>query len=173
MSPRSSKKSDLSDKLTFEGILERFPGSGGKYYIAFPHDVTKLFGTKRSVRVTGTLNGVPIDRALIPTGDGTHHILINPEMRRAAKLDLGDLAILRLQKTENPDAIQLPEELDAAFDLDDKARQDYDRLNAGVQRQIVYWIDSAKRPETRIARAAEVLRRFQTGFHFGGKKVDS
>jgi hypothetical protein len=121
--------------------------------------------------MVGTLNGVPVERALIPEGDGTHYLIVNETMRRRARIRLGSMVTVELQRRENLEEPEIPEELDAALDLDAAARERYARQTLSTRRGIVSWVGSAKRPETRQQRAAEILRRLQSKeFIFGGHK---
>lgn len=162
----------MKSSISFEGILERTEDRGGIHIVACPLDVQELFGTRGSVRVKGTMNGIAIDRALIPRGDGTHYIVVSPEMRRKAGLRLGNSVRFALTRNENPDELELPEELSVALELEPEAMAAFKKMTPGNARGLAYWIDSAKRPETRAQRAAEMVRRLLAGEHFGGKRKE-
>ncbi len=154
----------------FKGALQRFPGKGGIYYILFPYSVEKEFGVKIAVRVKGTLNNIPIDRALKPMGDGTHYIIVNTELRRQAGIRLGNEVTITLKRNQEPDELVIPEELQEVLDMEPRARETFGLQLPSTQRGMAYWISSAKRPETRAQRAAELLRRLTSKeFMFGGK----
>jgi hypothetical protein len=167
-----AKKRSAAKTYSFEGIIERFPGKGGYFYVYFPYDVEKEFGVRGFVRMKGTLNGVKIDRALIPKGDGTHNILVPIDLRRKTKTSLGDKVKVTLGKCDAPEEVKIPEELEAALDLEPAVRKAFDKLGHGVRRGMAYWVNSGKKPETRVQRALEILRRFQSGeMVFGGRIV--
>ena len=155
----------------FKAPLMRREGKGGWYYVLFPYDVALEFGTRGAVRVLGTFNGIPMDWALIPGGDGTHHIVISGEMRRRAGLRLGSEVSIDIRINEEPDSFALPEELAEAFELEPFARAVFEKQTPGYKRGILHWINAAKRPETRAQRAAEILKRLSTGNPvFGGRQ---
>ena len=157
---------------TFTTPLERTPGKGGWYFLRFPHSVEQLYGTRGSVRVKATFNGLPVDRALIPHGDGSHHLVVSGEMRRKLRLAEGSPVRVELTKNETPDELDLPEELTAALDLEPGARETFDRLRVSVRRGMAYWINSAKSPVVRDPPATEMLNRILGGeFRFGGERV--
>jgi len=156
----------------FTAPLQRFPGKGGYYHVEFPHVVEELFGTKGSVRVLGSFNGHPMDRALIPRGDGTHYLIFSGEMRRLARLAVGDAVRIELWRNETPHEFEIPEELSAALDLEPTAQAAFDRLKPGVRRGMAIWVDGAKNPDVRARRATDLLGRIMQGeFMFGGEKV--
>lgn len=136
----------------------------------FPYSVEEVFHTKSSVRVLGTLNGIDMDRALKPRGDGTHFIMVNTEMRKQAGLREGNMVSVTLYRNETPEKLVLPEELEEAFDQEPEARKLFDLQTTSMQRNIIYWINASKRAETRAVRSAEMLRRLCSGALIGGKK---
>ena len=56
---------------------------------------------------------------------------------------------------ERSDALELPEDLVAAFHRHGGSREHWDGFPPGVRKQILYWIYSAKRDETRAKRVEE------------------
>ena len=147
----------------FDGMVEPSGRVGGTLVIMFPYSVEALFGTRGHVRMLGLLNNVPIDRSLIPNGDGTHFITISRELCRKARLKPGAKATVELQRNENPAAVTLPEELQAALDLEPGAEAAFQQITPGMQRSMAYWINSGKRPETRAQRAVNMLNRLLAG----------
>jgi hypothetical protein len=157
----------------FTAPLDRLPDGLKAYYVPFPGSVEEEFGSRGSVRVLVSFNGVPAKRALIPRGDGTHYLLVNPELRRRARLALGSPVRVELTRDLTPpDELDLPDELTAALDLEPGAMETFQRLKIGVRRGMALWVDQAKRPETRVKRALDLLGRIQSGeFMFGGERV--
>lgn len=163
---------NASEPYAFTAPLERFPYKGGLYYVLFPHSVEQLYGTRSSVRVKATFNGMPVDRALIPKGDGSHYLIVSGEMRRKLRLAEGSPVRVEVVKNETPDEFELPEELTAALDLEPGARATFDRLKVGVRRGMAHWVNSAKSPDVRARRATDMLKRILQGeFMFGGERV--
>lgn len=158
----------------FKAILERFPGKGGMYFVRFPHDVRELFQTGASVRMIGHINTLAVERALIPHGDGTHHILVSTSMRSKLKVRQGDLLTLSLKRDERPsDQVDLPEELQIALEQDQEANRRFQLLKPGDRRGMAYWVNSAKGIDTRIKRALDMVSRLQHDvLKFGGRVVD-
>ena len=62
----------------------------------------------------------------------------------------------------NPDAVEIAEELLEALAQDDEARERWETFTPGMQRSVNHYVDSAKRPETRIRRAVEVTEKIRT-----------
>lgn len=158
----------------FKAVLEKMSGRFAWTYVIFPHDVFALFGKRGEVRVLGTVNGVPMDRALMPTGRGVHVLVLGQDLRKKAKVTAGDEARFEVWLNPKPHEIPLPDELRETLDFLPDFKQGWERMRPGMQRSICIWLNSAKTTATRAKRIAEVLRRFETGhewFRVKGKSV--
>lgn len=157
------------DRIAFTGTVEKFEGPYAWSYVEFPHDVQELFGRKGTVRVLGTVNGVAMDRALMPTKSGIHVIVLGAELRKRAKVKVGDTVSIVLWKNPTPDVLELPEALVDTFDLLPEFKAKWEALRPGMKRSILIWLNSAKTAPTLAARIAEVLRRSGSGHAWFGK----
>lgn len=160
-------------QVRFTGIVERFPDGFRYYYVVFPYDAAEVFGTKERIRVTGTLNGIPVDRGLIPDGNGGHYIILGGDLRKQTGLRLGSEARFELQLHENPGEPEVPEELAMAFELEPEAGEIFRQLTPGRRRSLIYYITSAKRTETREQRAGLMLQRILSGYFKTAKTDES
>jgi len=61
-------------------------------------------------------------------------------------------------QTDQVDALVIPSDLAAAFDDTPEARAAYDSLPDAAKKQLLWAVYSAKRPETRARRVADVIR---------------
>lgn len=144
--------------------MHRMDGEFAWHYLEFPHDVEQLFGTKGNFRVRGTINGVAVDRALMPVKGGRHIIIVGGDIRRAAKLrQVGDIAEVEVWPHEAPEKPDLPEALKDTLDFLPEMKAAWERLKPGRQRNMCIWIGGARTPATRAKRIAELLRRLETG----------
>ena len=64
---------------------------------------------------------------------------------------------------DDVDALLVPADLAAALAGDPVAGPAFDALRASLKKSILFWVMSAKRPETRARRIAEVLRHVAVG----------
>jgi hypothetical protein len=149
--------------IRFTGLLEKMSGRFGWTFVDFPHSVQKLFGKKGTVRVKGTVNGVPMDRALMPTARGVHVIVLGGELRKKAKVKAGDKAVFEVWLNPKPEELQLPEELSETLDFLPDFKQGWESMSLGRRRNILIWINQGKTTPTRAKRVAELLKRFETG----------
>ena len=153
----------------FKGKIERFDHSFQYYFVRFPFSVEELFGIKGGVRMIGTMNGTPIDRGLMPDGNGGHFLIVSIAMQKKAGVRLGQDANFELRLHDAPNDIEIPEELEAAFEQEPEARTMYEKITPGMQRSIVSYITSAKTPATREKRTIFLMERFLSGYYLRGK----
>jgi hypothetical protein len=160
----------------FTAPLEKMNAQMAFMYVEVPIDVEMEFGTKGRVRVLGTVNGVAVDRALMPQKSGVHIIILGGDIRRAAKIKrVGDPVQVEFWKHPNPDELDLPEALAETLDFLPEMKAAWDALTPGMKRSMCYWVGSAKTEATQAKRVAELLKRFEDGdFQVGkGRRKDN
>lgn len=160
--------------IRFGGVLEKRQTSiGGNHYVRVPAEVTEFFGGgKGRVRVLGTMNGIAVDRALIPDGEGGHEIIVGTDVRKKTKAKEGERVTFEIYRNPAPDEIDIPEELTAAIEMEPEAVRKFAKMTPGMKRNMAYWVNSGKLPETRAKRAVEILRRLMNNYPFGGRKIE-
>jgi len=160
------------DSVQCSANLEVRKQVGGGHFVRVPAEVTAVFGKKGRTRVLGTMNGVEIDRALIPNGEGGHEIIIGTDVRKKTKAEPESKVVFDIWRNPNPDEVEIPEELLAAIELEPIAVAKFAKMTPGMKRNMAYWVDSGKLPETRAKRAVEILNRIMNGSIFGGRKIE-
>lgn len=73
----------------FEGTLRDGDGPGGWTTLIVP-DSAELFGTRKPVKVAGTIDGREFAATLLPTGGGTHMLPVKAALRKAIAKGGGD-----------------------------------------------------------------------------------
>jgi uncharacterized protein YdeI (YjbR/CyaY-like superfamily) len=64
---------------------------------------------------------------------------------------------------DSVEALQLPDDLAAALDAQPPARQAYEGFTRGVKKQLLWWVVSAKKPQTRAARISDIVAKAALG----------
>ena len=75
--------------VTFEAELERSPAEGGWTYLVWPGSA-EFFGTRGLVKVSATIDGVPVRTSFMALGDGRHKLPVKDEVRRTIGKQAGD-----------------------------------------------------------------------------------
>ena len=167
------KSGSHTQEFRFTATLDRPLSKGWYATINFPYDVEELFSTKGRVRVKGTINGVAVDRALIPTRSGVHVIVMSGNLRKAVKAGFGDPVQVVIHRNPDQDEVIVPEELLDTLDFMPEMKAAWDKLTPGMKRNMCYWVGSGKTVATRAKRVAEILRRSETGHAWFAKAASN
>jgi hypothetical protein len=143
-------------------LVSRGP-NGAWTHMIVPFNVEEAFGSKARVPVAGKLNGVPFRNSLMPIGDGTHYMNIRKELMASAKTKAGELVQVTMKLDKAERTVEIPEELQQAFEESAEAAADFASMAYSHQKEYTDWIAAAKKPETRIARAAKAVEKLISG----------
>jgi Bacteriocin-protection, YdeI or OmpD-Associated/Domain of unknown function (DUF1905) len=138
----------------FRAELER---RGPGNFVEIPFDPTEVFGEARPP-VRGTVDGFAF-RGRIAKYGGQYLLGFRRELREGAGITEGDLVDLHLELDTDPREVEVPPDLEAAFDHETRAA--WERMSYSHRKDYADWIEGAKRPETRsrrVAKAIEMIR---------------
>lgn len=127
-----------------------------------PFDVEKEFGSKGRVSVKATIGKETFHTSIFPTGDGSHHMMFNKAMQKAADAKAGDTITMSLERDKGTEP-EIPAPLKAALKADNGAAAKFKALTPAGRREFIAWIMSAKREETRVERSAKALKMVLAG----------
>ena len=143
-------------------------GRGGSY-VAVPDDAREALRATGRTSITGTVDGFPIIGQVMPysfPGAGKRVILgLTKATRAAIGKEIGDdvdVALARDDRSRSAD-VEIPAELQDALAADEGAAAAFERLAPSHRREHATHVADAKRPETRIRRAAAVLDALRAG----------
>jgi hypothetical protein len=142
-------------KIQFNVKLEAV-GRGGVFFTLPLKESTK-FGVRGRVPVRGTINGSPFRSSIFPTGDGTHYMAVNREVRDGAGATAGDRVKVCMEVDTAPRTVAIPPDLNQELSKSIAARVRFDKLSYTHRKEYVQWIEAAKRAETRTRRVKQVL----------------
>ena len=156
--------------LQFITTIERFAQQGEKtgwtYITLNEKQVAQLKpGAKTSFRVKGKIDDHAIEKvALLPMGNGTFIMPLNPALRKAIKKGKGDQLDVQLLLDEAP---LLPDSdfLECLQD-DPAAMEIFYGLPKGHQNYFSKWIESAKTAPTKAKRIAMAVNALAKGTGF-------
>jgi len=143
---------------SFKTHLFRKKGNVWNIAIYIPEEEAYEFLAYENKRVLCTINGEhTFHCALIPQGSGNFFINTNTELRKKAKLMLGDKVDVILAKDTSTYGMPLPKELETAWEIDEDGHAVFHTLTIGKQRSIVYQIGQPKSSDMRIKKALTML----------------
>jgi uncharacterized protein DUF1905/bacteriocin resistance YdeI/OmpD-like protein len=144
-------------KQTFSvELIGRGPG-GAWIHMPIPFNVPQAFGAKGRVAVRGTVNGAAYRSSILPRGDGSHYMAVNQTLRAAAGAGMGDVVKVVMELDTAERTVAVPADVKKALKA---ARQDkvFAALSYSHRKELVDWIEQAKKPETRAARIVKCLK---------------
>ena len=83
--------------LEFTAAIQQGDAPGGWTIAIFP-DSGKLLGTRKPVKVAGTMDGHPFEATLLPMGGGTHMVPIKAALRTVAGKGNGEPVVIHLNE---------------------------------------------------------------------------
>jgi hypothetical protein len=141
----------------FKGRLtSRGPG-GAWTFLEIPFSVEKEFGSKARIAVAGTMNGFAFRNSLMPNGDGTHSMMVSKALLAGAKAAAGELVSVALDVDRSERVLTVPPELESVLSKNKEAALAFKSLSYSHRKEFAEWVGSAKREETRLARAEKAI----------------
>ena len=129
--------------------------SGSSTYIAIPFNPNEVWGVKQRHHITGSINGWRVRGSL--GSDGSQYVLpLGAAWRRDSGVEAG-MEVEVVLTPEGPQADALAGDIRAALDSEPQAKAFFESLATFYRNGYIRWIESAKRPQTRSARIAEML----------------
>ena len=126
-----------------------------------PFDLREAFGRARPP-VKVTIRGYTW-RTTPGVYDGVGHVVVNRAAKEATGVDAPDRVRVTMELDAEPRTVRLPADLRAALRKDPAAEDAFGKLSYSHRREVVEWIDEAKRPETRARRIAAAVERARAG----------
>jgi hypothetical protein len=145
-------------KQTFSiELIGRGPG-GAWTHLPIPFNVAEAFGSRGRVAVRGTINGVAYRNSILPCGDGTHYMAVNQTIRVAAGAGVGDVVKVVMEPDTAKRTVSIPADLKKALAAKAPAHNAFGALSYSHRKELVDWIEQAKKPETRARRVEKCLK---------------
>jgi hypothetical protein len=151
------------ERRQFSARLEGRGPNSAWVFVPIPFDVEAAFGSRGRVAVAGTLNGFEFRTSILPEGDGTHAMPVNKAMRAGARAEAGEVVEVVLERDVAERTVPVPPELEAALAEAPAARERFAALAPSHRKEYAQWVGSAKKAETREARALKAVEMLRAG----------
>jgi hypothetical protein len=137
-------------------------GPGGGAGVAFPYDVEKEFGTRASIPVKATFDGVPYTGSLMNCGMPSHVLGVLKGIREQIGKGIGDKVEVVLWKDDQVRTVDAPPDFERLLKRDGLLAG-FKKLSFTHQKEYVRWITEAKKEETRQNRIAKAVTMLKAG----------
>ena len=145
----------MAEQHRFRAELEA--ARAGGHLVLIPEEIAKDLGGNRQMRVVGTVNGVAYQGSTMPYGGRGLFMGVHKATCEAAGVRLGDILDIEVARDERPRVLDIPAELEAAFDAEPELRHRFEGLSFTRRKEMALPIGEAKRPETRAARLEKAV----------------
>lgn len=96
--------------------------------------------------------------AMLPKKDAYHYIMLNKDILKKLKLQIGDTINVSIDKQDLKYGIPISEEMQEVLNSDWEGDAYFHKLTAGTQRSLIHVINKYKSPQLRIDRTIILLR---------------
>ncbi|HEV2120841.1 MAG TPA: YdeI/OmpD-associated family protein [Candidatus Bathyarchaeia archaeon] len=150
------------EKSSFTTKLVRPEGVGTWTFAPIPADISGQAGLKARMRVSGTIDGVPVKSSLV-AGSGELFIVIAKELRDKIGKQAGDVVKMTFGLDTSNSAVKVPTDLKKALSTNEKAKNSFEKMAPSHRKAYVQWITQAKTTETRANRIGKAIQQISVG----------
>lgn len=141
------------------------PGRGRPWtFLVLPRAASTRLPTRGLIAVEGTLNGKQFRGELQPDGRKSHWLKVPGTLRKQADAAVGDVVELAIAPAAKPPEPRVPPDLRKALAAAPAAaRAAWSDITPVARRDWIFWIDSARKAETRVRRIAAACDMLASG----------
>ncbi len=146
----------MKDKIEFDVELvspDDYPNSTA---ITCPFNVLEVFGSKARIPVKITVDGHSFRSSLAPMG-GCHMMVFNKEMREKTGYKGGDTIRIFMERDTEPRTVDIPDDVLVTLKQNETAYRVFLNYSYSRQKEVIEWINDAKKPETRQKRISKLM----------------
>ena len=156
---------------SFSATIEKI---GVNPYVLLPDPVLKSIfkfagKEKGAIPVRGTLNGKIFLQTLVKY-NGKWRLYLNTPMRKAAGIEVGDIAHVKIEFDLQLRVIEMHPLLSAALQKDPLAKAAFDILSPSRQKEIKRYIANLKTEESVMLNVAKIIRHLSGKERFAGRE---
>ena len=131
--------------------------------VDLPRDLSKSLRQSvgedaRHVPVHGWIEGLPMQSTLVPAGAGRYRLHVHSRIWRKLRIDAGATVEVTLLIDSEPRDPALPADLAAGLAATPRALESFNAQTAAMRRQIVQFLEAAKRSATREKRIQQIVK---------------
>mgnify|MGYP001564912523 CR=1 FL=1 len=146
--------------IRFEAPLSKI---GEWTILKLPKEESIKLPSRGMVMVKGTINGFPFQTPLEPDGRGSHWFKITEAMRKDAKVDVNDTAVVAIEPVKDWPEPNVPADLKTALTDSPQVHTLWMDITPMARWDWIRWIGATKNPETRKKRIEVELSKLRNG----------
>ena len=132
--------------------------------LRLPERASKRLPSRGQVAVRGTINGCDFEIVLEPDGSSGHWMRVSEQLRRAARLRVGDTATLEIEPAKEWPEPRVPVDFQAALDAAPQKIQDvWSEITPMARWEWVRWVNATNNPDTRERRIEVSISKMKSG----------
>lgn len=150
-----------TQSLRFKALLSAIDRS---VILRLPANVSLQLPSRGQVAVQGTINGREFDSVLEPDGRRGHWMRVDEDLRRAARVRVGDTASLEIEVTKSWPEPAVPGDLQAALSAaPQKIQEIWQDITPMARWEWVRWVNATADGGTRRRRVEISISKMQHG----------
>ena len=131
--------------------------------VDLPRDISKSLRqtagqNAKHIPVHGWIEGLPMTSTLVPAGAGRFRLHVHSRIWRKLRIDAGATVEVTLLLDTEPRDPALPPDFAAGLAETPRALESFNAQTAAMRRQIVQFLEAAKRPATREKRIQQIAK---------------
>lgn len=148
----------------FDGQLKKGINRQGWTYIDVPAEISIKFKKTGRIPVSGSVDNVKFRTSVLPKGDGTFYFFVSIPLRQSIGKKAGDYVTVLIEEDTKPRIVNVPKDIFEALSTSDLALATFNKFSYSHKKELIEWINEAKRTETRqrrIAKAVVILESYK------------
>ena len=145
-------------EYSFKSKLTKINSTVWNIAIRVPDEIAEVFVAGEHKRMIATYNGIHTASCAFMAGAKEGHwLMINKEIRKKFKIDVGDEIEVILKPDTSKYGFPLPPEMEELLLQDEIGSHYFHTLTPGKQRSLLYMIGKPKGSDTRLKKAVAIL----------------
>ncbi len=141
----------------FEAFLEKGSHNNGWTYIDVPPEISAEWKGHGRIFICGRIDKAAFRTTFNRKGDGRGFFYVNKPLLKSIGKTAGDAVTVEVKLDDEPRVVHLPDDVAEAISCSVKASATFERFSYSHHKEILAWIDYAKRSETRIKRIVKAV----------------
>lgn len=151
---------EMNEKRQFEGQLYEIGGNSSPAWtvVDVPFSVKEAFGKTGHARIRGWIDGLEIEKTLMPAGRGRHVLVVTKALQKQLNKRPGDRISVILELNEPKiEAEAMGIDFEDALENAPSAKAVWAKYSPSHRREILKYINEAKTEATRARRIEKAL----------------